>query len=68
MNPLPVSVLGRNYWPSSKKINDAIESYCTKHGVTYDKNKSKKEFGGVVKARYFYKNGLDASVDDEFPS
>ncbi|MDP3561709.1 MAG: bifunctional DNA primase/polymerase [Legionellaceae bacterium] len=57
----------KHYWPSSKRMNDAIESYCNKHGVTYEKNKSRKEFGGVVKARYFYKNGTDAPEDEEFP-
>lgn len=57
----------RHYWPSAKKLNDAIAAYSEKHDVVYVKDKSRKEFGGVIKCRYFYKSGESEPEEDLAP-
>jgi hypothetical protein len=60
----------KNYWPSSSKLNAAINSYGEKHGVGFKKDVTKRFENGRFKCRWFYKGEqpiLDEEDDDKPP-
>jgi len=47
----------KSYWPSSTKVNSAIESYANKHGYGFKKDFAKRFSNGIFKSRIFFTKG-----------
>lgn len=56
----------KSYWPSSTKVNSAIESYSHKHGYGFKKDVAKRFSNGIFKSRVFFKGAepQDEKEDD----